>query len=187
MSSSLENDQVAWSRRRVMSVLAAAASTSAVLVATTSLARAEDWKEYRRDDLGFRIDMPGEPEVEVKEGVDEKIARVIDVQVSDDKEDGVFGVHCTEYREPVSAEQEHWLFRNGMRLGGLSVTRENAVTINNVAAREFVRESEGMNFIHRLVVVDRRTIVISVYGDHDIHNSGEVQRYLRSFALLGKR
>jgi hypothetical protein len=187
MSSSLENGQVAWSRRRLMSVMAAAASTSAVLVATTSLARAEDWEEYRRDDLGFRIEMPGEPDVETKkDGLGDKIVQVIDAQVSDDKDDGLFGVHCTEYREQVSAEQEHRLFRDGMRLGGLAITRENALTINNVAAREFVRESDGINFIHRLLVVDRRTIGISVYGDRDIHESPDVQRFLRSFMLLGR-
>ena len=67
MPSRLGNGQVAWSRRRLVSVLAAAASTSAVLVATTSPARADDWEEFFREDLGFRIEMPGEPEVDVKE------------------------------------------------------------------------------------------------------------------------
>jgi hypothetical protein len=185
MSSHLENGQVTWSRRRLMSVLAAAASTSAVLVATTSPVRAEDWEEYRRDDLGFRVEMPDEPEVDMKtEGLDEKIVRVIDAQASDDKEEGLFGVHCTEYREPVSAEQEYRLFRDGMRLGGLAVTRESTLTIGNIVAREFVRESDGINFVHRLLVVDRRTFGISAYGDRDIHNSQEVQRFLRSFTLL---
>src|SRR5439155_6816519 len=139
-------------------------------------------------DLGFRIEMPGEPEVDVKEkGLDEKIVRVIDVQAYDDEDDGLFGVHCTEYREPVSAEQEYRLFRDGMRLGGMTVTRESGLMINNVAAREFVRESDGINFVHRLLVVDRRTIGISVYGERDIHDSRELQRFLRSFMLLAGR
>ena len=55
MSSRSGNGQVAWSRRRLMSVLAATAATSAVVVATTSPARADDWQEYLHDDLGFRI------------------------------------------------------------------------------------------------------------------------------------
>jgi hypothetical protein len=188
MSSRVENGEIAWSRRRLMSVLAAAASTSAVLVATTSSARADDWREYLRDDLGFRIEMPGEPAVEVKEeGLDDKFVRLIDAQVYDDEDDSLFGVHCTEYRDPVSAEQEYRLFREGMRLGGLSVTRESALMINNIVAREFTRESNGINYIHRLLVMDRRTIGISVYGDRDIHDSREVQRFLRSFMLLGER
>ena len=188
MSSRVGNDEPTWSRRRLMSVLAAAASTSAVLVATTALARADDWQEYLRDDLGFRVEMPGEPEVDVKEdGVDETIVRLIDAQVYDDEDNNLFGVHCTEYRDPVSAEQEYRLFREGMRLGGLGVTRESALMINNIVAREFTRESGGINFVHRLLVVDRRTIGISVYGDRDIHDSREVQRFLRSFMLLGER
>jgi hypothetical protein len=171
-----------------MSVLAAAASTSAVLVATTALARADDWQEYLRDDLGFRIEMPGEPEVDVKEeGLDDKIVRLIDAQIYDDEDDNLFGVHCSEYRDPVSAEHEYRLFREGMRLGGLTVTRESALMINNIVAREFTRESDGINFVHRLLVVDRRTIGISVYGDRSIHDSREVQRFLRSFMLLGER
>lgn len=188
MSSRVGNGEVAWSRRRLMAVLAAAASTSAVLVATTSSARADNWREYRRDDLGFRIEMPDEPEVDMKrEGLGDKIERVIDAVAFDDEDDGLFGVHCTEYREPVSAEQEYHLFREGMRLGGLAVTRESALTINNIVAREFTRESEGINFVHRLLVVDRRTIGISVYGERDIHESRDVQRFLRSFTLLGAR
>jgi hypothetical protein len=188
MSSRVGNGEATWSRRRLMSVLAAAASASAVVVATTSPARADDWQEFFREDLGFRIEMPGEPEVDVKEeGLDDRIVRLIDAQVYDDEDDGLFGVHCTEYRDPVSAEQEYRLFREGMRLGGLAVTRESALMINNIVAREFARESEGINFIHRLLVVDRRTIGISVYGDRSIHDSREVQRFMRSFMLLGER
>jgi hypothetical protein len=188
MSSRVDNGQVAWSRRRLMSVLAAAASTSAVLVATTAPARADDWQEYLRDDLGFRIEMPGEPEVDVKEdGLDERIVRLVDAQIYDDEDDNLFGVHCSEYRNPVSAEQEYRLFREGMRLGGLAVTRESALMIGNIVAREFTRESDGINFVHRLLVVDHRTIGISAYGDRGIHDSREVQRFLRSFMLLGER
>jgi len=188
MSSRVENGEVGWSRRRLMSVLAAAASTSAVLVATTAPARADDWQEFLREDLGFRIEMPGEPEVDVKEdGLDDKIVRLIDAQIYDDEDDDLFGVHCSEYRDPVSAEHEYRLFREGMRLGGLAVSRESALMIGNIVAREFTRESDGINFVHRLLVVDRRTIGISVYGDRSIHDSREVQRFLRSFMLLGER
>jgi len=188
MSSRVQNGEVAWSRRRLMSVLAAAASTSAVLVATTLPARADDWGEYLRDDLGFRIEMPGEPEIDMKEdGLDETIVRLIDAQVYDDEDDNLFGVHCTEYRDPVSAEQEYRVFREGMRLGGLGVTRESALMINGLPAREFTRESDGINFVHRLLIMDRRTIGISVYGDRNIHDSRDVQRFLRSFMLLSER
>jgi hypothetical protein len=188
MSSRVGNGEAAWSRRRLMSVLAAAASTSAVLVATTSAARADDWEEYLRDDLGFRIEMPGEPVIDMKEeGLDEAIVRLIDAQVYDEEDDNLFGLHCTEYRDPVSGEQECRLFREGMRLGGLGVTRESALMVNAIPVHEFTRESDSINFVHRLLVMDRRTIGISVYGDRDIHDSRDVQRFLRSFMLLGER
>jgi hypothetical protein len=137
-----------------MSVLAGAAATSAVVVAATSPARADDWEEYLREDLGFRIEMPGEPAVDVKDdGFSDKTVRTIDAQLHNDEDD----------------------------------TRESALMINGVPAREFIRESDGINFVHRLLVVDRRTIGLSVYGDRDIHDSRDVQRFLRSFMLLGER
>jgi hypothetical protein len=122
-----------------------------------------------------------------EDGLDDKIVRLIDAQIYDDEDDNLFGVHCSEYRDPVSAEHEYRLFREGMRLGGLAVSRESALMIGNIVAREFTRESDGINFVHRLLIVDRQTIGISVYGDRSIHDSREVQRFLRSFMLLGER
>jgi hypothetical protein len=62
MSSHLEF----WSRRRLVSTLAAlaAASTSVDLLSTAARAEAAAWKEYRNNDFGIRVEMPGEPKVE---------------------------------------------------------------------------------------------------------------------------
>jgi hypothetical protein len=188
MSSHLPFGETNWSRRRLMSVLAAAAaSTSVVLVPTMARAEADedDWQEYRRDDLGFRVEMPGEPKVEVKEEESKDILlRSTDALVDYD-DDVLLNVHCSEYRDAVSAEEEFRLFRAGMRLAGLAVTSEKARMINGVPAREFIRESGDINFIRRLVVVGNRTIGVSAEGDRDIHDSAAVRRFLDSFMLLG--
>jgi hypothetical protein len=188
MSSHLPFGETNWSRRRLMSVLAAvAASTSVVLIPTMAQAEedADAWLEYRRDDLGFRVEMPGEPKVEVKEEESKGILlRSTDALVEYDDE-VLLNVHCSEYRDAVSAEEEFRLFRAGMRLAGLAVTGEKARMINGVAARDFIRESDDINFIRRLVVVGNRTIAVSAHGDRDIHDSAAVRRFLDSLVLLG--
>ena len=61
----LANVKTALSRRRLMLLLAASASASAVLVTKMVRAQGDIWREYRRDDWGFRMEMPGEPQVVV--------------------------------------------------------------------------------------------------------------------------
>jgi len=58
-----------WSRRRLVSALAAlAASTSVDLLGSAAWAQTPAWKEYRNNDMGFRVEMPGEPKVEEQTG-----------------------------------------------------------------------------------------------------------------------
>jgi len=172
------------SRRRIIPLLAAAASAPAVLVSNAAWAQANVWREYRRDDLGFRVELPGEPEVEEKEDEAKDILiRSVDVQV--DYEKMSFGVHHTEYKDTISAEEEFGLFREGMAAGGFPVTREAALMIEGVSAREFICESDAINLIHQLVVRDRFTIGVAVAGESEIHGSPLTRRFFDSFKLLG--
>src|SRR5262245_5010257 len=142
-------------RRRVVSLLAAAASTPAVLAFP---ARAQDvWREYRRDDLGFRVELPAEPEVEEKEDEGKDIVvRSIDAQV--DYEMITFGVNHTEYKNTVSPDEEFQVFREGMQKFGYPVTRETPLTSYGVPAREFICQSDDLNIIHRVLVMGKVTI-----------------------------
>ena len=174
------------SRRSLMLFLAAAASAPAVLVLKTARAQGDIWREYRRDDLGFRIEMPGEPKVEVKEDDIKDIwIRSVDVQV--EHEQMLLGVHYTEYKNVVSAEEQFSVLREGLRLGTIPATREIPLVVNGFPAREFIGDSEGLNFIHRLVVVDNLTIAVDAHGDRSIHSSPTVRRLLDSFKLLRDR
>jgi len=167
------------SRRRVIPLLAAAASVSPVF-----MARAQDvWREYRRDDLGFRVEMPGEPDVdETEDEAKDIVLRSLDAQV--DYEKIIFGVHHTEYKNAVSADEEFALLRKGMATGGFAVTREAALTIDGVSGREFVSDSDTINIVHRLMVMDRFTIGVAVAGEREIHDSPLTRRFFDSFKLL---
>ena len=168
------------SRRRVIPLIAAAASVSPVFMVR---AQGDIWREYRRDDLGFRVEMPGEPDVdETEDEAKDIVLRSLDAQV--DYEKIIFGVHHTEYKNVVSADEEFGLLRKGMATGGFAVTREAALTIDGVSAREFVSDSDTINIVHRLVVRDRFTIGVAVAGEREIHDSPLTRRFFDSFKLL---
>jgi hypothetical protein len=95
-----------WSRRRLVSALAAlaAASTSVDLVSSAAWAQAPAWKEYRNNNMGFRVEMPGEPKVDEQNGdPSDPFIRTVDAQV--ELNDMILGVHCSENRAATSAEE----------------------------------------------------------------------------------
>ena len=105
----------------------------------TARAQGDVWREYRRDDLGFRVEMPGEPKIKVEEDEDKDIRiRTVDAEVT--YEQVLFDVHCNEYKQVMPAEEAFRLFREGMRFGGIPVTREAPLVMNGLPAREFVGE-----------------------------------------------
>jgi 3-methyladenine DNA glycosylase AlkC len=56
--------------------------------------------------------------------------------------------------------------------------------VSGVAAREFIREADDVNYIHRMVIVGNRTISVSVFGERSIHGNPTVRRFLDSLTLL---
>ena len=174
-----------WSRRRLVSALAAlaAASTSVDLVSTAAWAQAPAWKEYRNSDFGFRVEMPGAPKLDEQNGdPSDPFIRSLEAQV--ELNDMILGVHCTENRAAMSAEEQYKQQREGMVAGGMPVTREEARTVSGNPAREFIRESGDLNYIYRVVNVGKRTIAVSVFGEKNIHGNPTVRRFLDSLTLL---
>jgi hypothetical protein len=163
-----------------MSLLGVAASATAGLGLQSARAQEGVWQEYRRDDLGFRIELPGMPKVEVEEG-DDITVRSTDVALDHDRM--ILGAHCMEYKKAEDARTE--LGRgNAMRATGMSTTGESALVMNGFPARQFIRESDGGNYIRRVVVMDNLAISVMVVGDRSIHSNVTVRRFLDSFKLL---
>lgn len=173
-----------WSRRRLVSALAALAAASTVdLVSTAAWAQAPAWKEYRNNDFGFRVEMPGAPKLDEQNGdPSDPFIRSLEAQV--ELNDMILGVHCTENRAAMSAEEQYKQQREGMVAGGMPVTREEARTVSGNPAREFIRESGDLNYIYRVVNVGKRTIAVSVFGEKNIHGNPTVRRFLDSLTLL---
>ena len=89
-----------WSRRRFMSALPGAATILTSLSTLSRAAQAEAapaWREYRNNEMGFRVEMPGTPKVEEQNGdPGDPFIKSVDAQV--ELNDMLLGVHCTENR-----------------------------------------------------------------------------------------
>ena len=172
------------SRRSLMSGLAAATASvglSAGLISAT--AQAPAWREYRNNEMGFRVEMPGTPKVEEQNGEpSDPFIKTVDAQV--EFNDMLLGVHCSDNRAAFSTEEQYKLQREGMVAGGMPVTREEARTVSGNPARDFIRESDDLNYIYRVVNVGKRTIGISAFGERSIHGNPNVRRFLDSLTLL---
>jgi hypothetical protein len=174
------NSKKELSRRNFMASVVAAAP--AVLLASSALyAQGDIWRDYRRDDLGFRIDMPGEPRLNNEEDKDIGL-RTMDAEV--EYENMTFGVQWNEWKQPLPAEEGFNTWREGMRLGGMPVTSERPFLMNGFPAREFTREADDINYIRREVSAGNLTINATVVGERAMHRSPAVSRYLDSFMLL---
>jgi hypothetical protein len=187
-SSGLVFGEMSWSRRRLMSSLAGAAVTLTPLALISSAAQAEAtaWKEYRNADMGVRVEMPGEPEVEEENG-DPSDPWIRDVNAQVHFSDMLLSVHCIEYRAAISADEQYKPEREAMAVAGMPVTREEARTVSGNAAREFIRESDDpndLNYIIRTVNIGKRVISISVFGEKNIHGNPTARRLLDSLTLL---
>jgi hypothetical protein len=134
------------------------------------------WQEYRRDDVGFRIEMPGEPRIRVEKGApgDNWITST-DAQVRYQNE--IFDVSWTEFKNIASVEDEYTRFR-------YQFEQDILLTLNGVPAREFIIETGDINFIRRIMAVRNFALAVHALGARNIHNSPTVRRFLDSFELL---
>jgi hypothetical protein len=185
MSSHLISGEPNWSRRRIVSAVAAfaAASTSIALPSTSVRAQTPAWLEYRNTEMGFRVEMPGAPKVEEQNGDPSKPwTRALSAQVK--LNDMLLGVRCAENRAATADEELYKQQREAMVAGGMPVTREEARIVSGNPAREFIRESGDFNYIYRVVNVGKRTIAVIVFGERNIHGNPNARRFLDSLTLL---
>jgi hypothetical protein len=186
MSSHLVFCDRTLSRRRFMSGLAAtaAASSTVVLVSTVVRAEAPEWQEYRDEEIGFRIELPGRISFKPETPLEGK-GPLVRWTIADAKFDGMtLLVSATEHRSTPPADDIYELLRAGAPATGNLPSREEQRTVSGVPARDFIREADDVNYINRLVIVDNRVIGVCVLGDRSIHGNPTVFQILDSLALL---
>jgi hypothetical protein len=168
------------SRRRF---LVAGACASSGLGPKLARAQGGIWQEYRRDDAGFRIEMPGAPRIRVQRGrPDNNWITSTGAQVPYQNE--IFDVTSTEFKEIVAVEDEYTRFRDMMAGAGYQIEEDIPLTLDDVPAREFIIETGVINFVRRILVVRNFAIGIHAMGARNVQYSPTVRRFLDSFQLL---
>jgi hypothetical protein len=149
------------------------------------VARAQDsvWQELRRDDVGFRIELPGAPRIRVQRGRPENNWITSNGALVRYQHE-IFDVTWTEFKDTVAVEDEYTRFRDMMAGAGYQIEEDVALTLDDVPAREFVIETGAINFVRRILAVRNVAISIHAMGARNIQYSPTVRRFLDSFRLL---
>jgi hypothetical protein len=167
--------------RRIFLVTAACTSSGL----GPKLARAQEniWQELRRNDAGFRIEMPGAPRIRVQRARPEN-NWITSTGAQARYQNEIFDVTWTEFKEIVAVEDEYMRFREMMAGAGYQIEEDIPLTLDDVPAREFVIETGAINFVRRILVVGNFAISIHAMGARNIQYSPTVRRFLDSFKLL---
>jgi len=168
------------SRRRF---LVAGACASSGLGPKLARAQASIWQEFRRDDVGFRIEMPGAPRIRVQRSrPDSNWTTTTGALVRYQHE--IFDVTWTEFKDTVAVEDEYARFRDMMAGAGYHIEEDIPLTLDDVPAREFVIETGSINFVRRILAMRNFAIGIHVMGARNVQYSPTARRFLDSFRLL---
>src|SRR5215472_10126161 len=137
-----------WKSRLLLAALAVLVVVTFSLVATTF---AQTWQEYRRDEIGFKIEMPGTPRVEEKEAADSKTIKWTNLQL--DHKEASLSVSCRQFDKGFSHPPVDAYFddvRKATEALGVKVTRQNQLAMNGKPVRELFAETDGFYLVARL-------------------------------------
>jgi len=171
------------SRRAFLPLVAGAALSPVVLVPQAARAQGANWQIYRREDLGFEVELPGKPNITVETGEpDDRWVRSINAEVDFDRL--YFGASYNEFKEAASIEQVARAQRMAARTLGVAAPRETTITLNGFQGLDFVGESDAFSMVMRIVIREKRTIAAAVTGAGKISANPSVRRFLDSLKLL---
>jgi hypothetical protein len=195
------NQQRSLSRRDCISALAAAAVVPAFMRSTPAWA-AEDpkfdaaklsWRVLSRDDLGFSVDLPREPEISAGVNVDALPGYSFKYTSAEVRFDDVtfnVAVMAPTGRGPITAEEGPKLLDamgEAIQTGTDPGTQGSFTrfTMNGCPGREdTVRDKADFRLTYRTVVCGGRVIQAAVmWGSRDDTDTA-AERFLRSFRLL---
>jgi hypothetical protein len=169
------------SRRAFLPLVAGAALSPVVLVPRSARAQGLAWQIYRREDLGFEIEMPGRPEIR-KESIDGQAS----VEVTVDVDRMHFGIGYKEYEEAISVQEMAAAQRLVARAHGSTIARETVITMNGFPGLDVIMESNLLSMAMRVVLIPerKRSISAMVSGDGRLSEDVSVRRFIDSFKLL---
>jgi len=185
-----------WTSRLLLAAVAVLAVVTLPVLTTTfaQTAFAQTWQEFRRDDLGFKVEMPGTPQVEEEEEEEtvdnnKKTIKTTTVQVH--HEEASLSVSCEQFekglRQPPTDADFDDLLKSIEEKLGVKVTRQNRLTMNGKPVRESFAETDGFYIAARVVFLDDRTFQVIATSNTPLAANPVVERFLHSFELLPEK
>jgi hypothetical protein len=170
---------------RILYVIAFAAC----LLAGAASAEAEEWLEYRPAGVGFRVELPGKPEIEdntAKAGAN--TTRMIIASVSPSDEYAYLAMYSVFKPETLNSDPEKSL-DGGMRglAGQGKVRSEKRLTIGTVPARyAIVDMADNQVGVDLMTMTGNILIQVICVVPKGQETSPTVDRVMKSFALVAR-
>jgi len=165
-------------RRALLLLLAGHVLT--VLDSEILRAQTEAWREFRWDDLGFRIEMPGTPIVDDEKPLPtDHWTRMLDVRV--EYEQIFLGLAYIQFKQRRSEEEWFTTFVRTLSSVGATIT-ETPVSIDGFRGREIFSELFDVKATHRTFALRNNAFVsITAGASRDNPNA---RRFLDSMMLF---
>src|SRR5262245_7105130 len=178
-------------RRPRRRVLLAGLSMLASFVCNLSFAQAPQWRQFRRDDLGFVIEFPAEPTVTDEPQTDQDSELIRRFQATCKLGNTEYSVGCEESRTAVDAE-DIWdhvagVFKYhvpGIRLANVINLPGRYPTRHCIGEPDPASRGQTGFMSSRNVVVDKKWIDCVVVSDRAIETDPLARRFFDSFSLL---
>jgi len=169
----------------------AASLVAALMVAFCGLALAQSWVEYRPAGAGFRIEVPGEPQVSNEEiktdvGLVPTTTAVVEIDTT-----MAFVVMHSSYTEKQLAGRSPERILNGARDGsvrGRTLRSEQQLTVGGHPARRLIiDDKDGFVFVSQVVLVGTQlNQAIFVSQTKGAEDSADAKRFIDSFAIVDR-
>jgi hypothetical protein len=168
------------SRRACLAFLAG--SASAALDWNIVRAQEDVWREFRLDDAGFRIEMPGVPAVDEDQPLaSDPWRRMISAEI--EYEQIFFGLTYVEYRQSRSEDE---VFRGFARLvsNTFKIVAETPLTMNGFRGGEIIVVDTDLDvsYVYRSFALNNNAFILLTAGG--LVANPNVRRFLDSLMLL---
>lgn len=172
------------SRRALLPPMAAALAIPFGLISVDASAQNESWREYRRDEPGYRVEFPGDPTIEKETGDTPDSDWIRAVSAYFDMAGLLLSVSHQRFRAQVDPVAAFEAQRKGLAQMGAPVQREAEIAIDGVAGREFFHGADGFGYRVRIVVIGDAVIAATAMGDETTPQNATAARFIESFRLL---
>ena len=176
--------------------------TLLTLLATVALAgvggmpvSAQDWRVYRPEGFGFRVELPADPEIFTEQKTSQRYGALTETRAMVEFEDVDIFVGHVEYHEATPPSLHDYVkgFREGIsKLAPLTLLDDREIIISGVPGRElaltFKNDFNNGKTIMRFVIAANRLLQFHVSrnqpDDLKVEDHPIASRFLRSISLL---